>query len=73
MPAPAPSNTRYSTPTGPEQPRGWTRAMSQFVRYNLQNGETSSSVIILLETEYPQMRDKVERDWIAEVGKGRTC
>jgi len=56
---------------GPAQPRGWNRAMTQFVQHNLRNGETVSSVIILLEAEFSQMRDEVSPQWIVEVEKGR--
>jgi hypothetical protein len=45
--------------------------MTQFVQHNLRNGETVSSVIILLEAEFSQMRDEVSPQWIVEVEKGR--
>ena len=71
MPAPTPPNTRANTPDGPQQPKDWTLAMSEFVQAELRRGEDIKTVIILLETQYQAMRDKVSADWIREVGKGR--
>jgi len=45
--------------------------MTEHVQYNLRNGETVPTVIILLETEFPRMRNQVRKDWIEEVGRGR--
>ena len=71
MPAPTPANSRANTPTGPQQPKGWNRSMTQFVQAELRKGEDVKTVIILLETEYPQMMDKVSGEWVREVGRGR--
>ena len=45
--------------------------MTDFVKYNLRNGESIPSVVILLETEFSQMKDRVSDQWIAEVQKGK--
>lgn len=44
--------------------------MTAFVLQLLDKGEEAESVIILLETEFPQMMDRVSRGWIEEVRKG---
>lgn len=43
--------------------------MTRFVRDALLNGEDSTSIVILIETEFPQMRSKVTKVWVEEVGK----
>ena len=73
MPAPTPyntpSNTRSSTPINPQRPQGWNSEMTRFVRDALLNGEDSTSIVILIETEFPQMRSKVTKVWVEEVGR----
>ena len=44
--------------------------MTVFVSHSLGNGEDPETVCILLETQFPQMRDKVSMAWIEEMGKG---
>lgn len=44
--------------------------MTQFVRQCLHRGECAGSTLILLETEFPQLRGKkVTKEWIVEVGR----
>ena len=43
--------------------------MTRFVRDALLNGEDSTSTVILIETEFPQMRRKVTKVWVEEVGR----
>lgn len=58
-------------PTGHEKPPGWTAAMTAFLKNVLANGEDDKSVLILLETEFPIMVNKVESGWVDRVRKGQ--
>lgn len=44
--------------------------MTAFLLQWLDNGEDPKSAVILLETEFPAMRDKVSTAWIEELRKG---
>ena len=43
--------------------------MTKFVRDALLNREDSASIVILLEAEYPQMRNKISKALVEEVGR----
>lgn len=45
--------------------------MTKFLRQKLCDGEDAKSAIILVETEFPGMRDKVKREFVEEVKVGR--
>ncbi|KAL8810336.1 MAG: hypothetical protein Q9200_002656 [Gallowayella weberi] len=46
------------------KPEGWMSCMTTFTKTLLAEGEDVEEVIIILETEYPQMVDKVSGQWI---------
>lgn len=64
------TTTDTTTPSVTKEPTGWNDTMAAFVRQQLDNGEEARSAIILLETEFPQMTDRVSVAWIEEVRKG---
>lgn len=68
-----PTLTSSSKPklTEPKPPTGWIPAMSQFVRDAMGRGEDAKSVIILLETEWPVLREKVGVEWVHGINAGR--
>ncbi|KAL8735371.1 MAG: hypothetical protein Q9166_000916 [cf. Caloplaca sp. 2 TL-2023] len=45
-------------------PEGWKPEMTVFAKTLLMKGEDVASTIIILETEYPQMVDKISGAWI---------
>ncbi|CAF9925909.1 MAG: hypothetical protein ALECFALPRED_003248 [Alectoria fallacina] len=63
------TSTTNTTPTTHE-PGGWNTTMTAFLLQWLDNGEDPKSAVILLETEFPAMRDKVSTAWIEELRKG---
>lgn len=75
MPSPTPYPSRCSTPEASsneaQKPPGWTDDMTKFLRQKLCDGEDAKSAIILVETEFPGMRDKVKREFVEEVKVGR--
>lgn len=59
--------TTTATTAPAQRPTDWTPAMTAFVAQLLDNGEEAECVMILLETEFPQLRDQVSEAWIEEV------
>ncbi|KAI4088561.1 MAG: hypothetical protein LQ344_005995 [Seirophora lacunosa] len=45
-------------------PAGWTPDMTRYVRRLLDEGEDIRSAVIVLETEFPSMLDRLSEDWI---------
>ncbi|KAL6718388.1 hypothetical protein ACLMJK_004477 [Lecanora helva] len=80
-PTPCPSPSRQSTTTTTNgttrpsttstQPPNWTPAMTRFTRDCLARGEDAKSTIILLETEFPNMRDRVGEAWVEGLRGGK--
>lgn len=81
MPAPTPYPSRCSTPEAPQtaqkpvsqtgqKPAGWTEAMMKVLKQQLSNGEDAKSAIILVETEFPCMRDRIPVCFVERVRKG---
>ena len=56
---------------GPKPPTGWDSEMTAFTRDALANGEDATSVVILLEAEWPVLKDGVSKEWVETVGKGQ--
>ena len=46
------------------RPEGWTRAMTLHVRNLFEQGEDVQSIIIILETEYPHLVDRISEVWV---------
>lgn len=44
--------------------------MTKFLRQKLCNGEDANSAIILTETEFPCVRDKISAGFVEEVRRG---
>lgn len=61
------TTTSTSTSTSAQKPTGWNSTMTAFVQQLLANGEEAGSAIILLETEFPQMTDRVGAAWVEVV------
>ncbi|KAL8922671.1 MAG: hypothetical protein Q9208_004984 [Pyrenodesmia sp. 3 TL-2023] len=46
------------------KPEGWLPAMTKLARLSIRNGEDVQTTIIVLETEFPNMADKISEAWI---------
>ena len=60
------TSTRSATdmPSYSSEPAGWTTAMMAYAKRLIANGEDDTSVIILLETEYPQLVGEISTSFI---------
>lgn len=58
-----PTTTTTSPPAA--KPANWLSEHDAFVRHHARNGEDSTSVLILFETEYPDV-EGVTKAWIDE-------
>ncbi|KIW58973.1 hypothetical protein PV05_03461 [Exophiala xenobiotica] len=52
----------------PRRPENWLPEHDIFVRRQARNGEDVTSILILFETEYPNV--KVSKEWIKERTNG---
>ena len=48
-------------------PPGWQAQMTMFMKSLLQNGEDPQSIIILMETEFPSMANKISEKWVCHI------
>ena len=74
-PSPPPDPPENSPPltimpsTSSNKPAGWTPAMTAFIKDSLRKGEEPKSAIILLETQFPAMVDRVGTGWVESLRK----
>ncbi|KAL8889368.1 MAG: hypothetical protein Q9215_003348 [Flavoplaca cf. flavocitrina] len=48
-------------------PEGWQVRMTKLLKFLLEKGEDPQSIIILMETEFPDMVDKISEKWVRHV------
>ncbi|KAL8755604.1 MAG: hypothetical protein Q9184_004749 [Pyrenodesmia sp. 2 TL-2023] len=46
------------------KPEGWLPTMTKLARQSIRNGEDAPTTIIMLETEFPTMSEKISQAWI---------
>ena len=49
-----------------EKPKGWTSEHEEALKRHAKNGEEPRSIVILLETDFPELCDKVDEKWVKE-------
>ena len=61
-----PSNIQWSSSSSDISPSpGWIFVMTEFIQNQIDNEEEFKSVHILLKTEWPELEDCVELDWLS--------
>ncbi|KIX04235.1 uncharacterized protein Z518_07789 [Rhinocladiella mackenziei CBS 650.93] len=53
------------------KPKNWRPEHDDFIRQHARNGEDAMSILILFETEFPNVM--LTHEWIAERVKGCEC
>lgn len=48
-------------------PPGWQAKMTMFMKFLLEKGEDPQSIIILMETEFPSMANKISEKWVRHI------
>lgn len=48
-------------------PEGWQARMTQLMKYLLEKDEDPQSIVLLMETEFPKMADKISEKWVHHI------